>query len=181
LRKMGSRRSVRNLHYTEDRVITADDRLDKLADDFVEYCAARWESGKSMLVCIDKITCARMCQRIEPRWQAKIARIEAQIPVEEAALAAAADADERGRIAKRLEWLRGQARWMRETIIEIVISEAQNEVRDFSKWGFDIIPHRVVMKNGFETPDGKRVNMPNGTTISKRSTRSWKSSATRRT
>jgi len=43
------------------------------------------------------------------------------------------------------------------TIIGIVISEAQNEVRDFQKWGFDIIPHRVVMKTGFQTPDGKRV------------------------
>ncbi len=40
-------------------VITADDRLDKLADDFVEHCTTRWETGKSMLVCIDKITCAR--------------------------------------------------------------------------------------------------------------------------
>ena len=55
------------------------------------------------------------------------------------------------------EVLRGQAAWMESTIIEIIISEAQNEVRDFQKWGFDIIPHRVVMKTGFETPDGKRV------------------------
>jgi type I restriction enzyme R subunit len=45
-------------------VITADDRLDKLADDFVEHCSTRWETGKSLLVCIDKITCARMFQRI---------------------------------------------------------------------------------------------------------------------
>ena len=45
-------------------VITADDRLDKIADDFVEHCSTRWESGKSMFVCIDKITCARMFQRI---------------------------------------------------------------------------------------------------------------------
>src|ERR1043166_4269142 len=30
--------------------------------DFVEHCATRWESGKAMLVCIDKITCARMWQ-----------------------------------------------------------------------------------------------------------------------
>ena len=37
-------------------VITADERLEKIASDFVEHCAARWESGKSMLVCIDKIT-----------------------------------------------------------------------------------------------------------------------------
>jgi len=55
-------------------VITADDRLDKLANDFVEHCATRWESGKSMLVCIDKITCGRMYQRIIPRWKEKIAK-----------------------------------------------------------------------------------------------------------
>ena len=47
-------------------VVTADERLDKIAADFVEHCATRWQSGKSMLVCIDKITCARMLQRIEP-------------------------------------------------------------------------------------------------------------------
>lgn len=35
-------------------VITADDRLLKIAQDFVEHCAARWEAGKAMLVCIDK-------------------------------------------------------------------------------------------------------------------------------
>ena len=58
-------------------VITADDRLDKLADDFVEHCSTRWEAGKSMLVCIDKITCARMLKRIEPRWQAKLAQVNA--------------------------------------------------------------------------------------------------------
>ena len=41
-------------------MITADDRLDKLAEDFVEHCSTRWQTGKSMVVCIDKITCARM-------------------------------------------------------------------------------------------------------------------------
>jgi type I restriction enzyme R subunit len=48
---------------------------------------------------------------------------------------------------------------MESTIIEIVISEAQNEIRDFARWDFDIIPHRVVMKTGFETPDGRRVGV----------------------
>jgi type I restriction enzyme R subunit len=61
-------------------VITADDRLDKLADDFVEHCSTRWETGKSMLVCIDKITCARMFQRIRPRWQDQAGRLQALIP-----------------------------------------------------------------------------------------------------
>ena len=138
-------------------VITADDRLDKLAEDFVEHCSTRWQTGKSMLVCIDKITCARMFQRIEPRWQAKLARLQGQIPGMEAELAAATDPDVRERLAGQLESLRRQAQWMDSTIIEIVISEAQNEVRDFQKWGFDIIPHRMVMKTGFQTLDGKRV------------------------
>ena len=140
-------------------VITADDRLDKLADDLVEHCSTRWQTGKSMLVCIDKITCARMFQRIEPRWKGKLAKIEKQIAVTEAEQAAAVDADIRERLLNELESLRGQAGWMGSTLIEVVISEAQNEVRDFRKWDFDIIPHRMVMKTGFQTPDGKRVTV----------------------
>jgi type I restriction enzyme R subunit len=138
-------------------VITADDRLDKLAEDFVEHCSTRWQTGKSMLVCIDKITCARMFQRIEPRWQAKLSRLQGQVPDIEAELAAATDPDVRERLAGQLESLRRQAQWMDSTIIEIVISEAQNEVRDFQRWDFDIISHRLVMKTGFQTLDGKRV------------------------
>jgi len=138
-------------------VITADDRLDKLAADFVEHCSTRWQTGKSMIVCIDKITCARMFQRVEPRWRAKLAAVRGDIATKEAQLAATGDDDVRERLTNQLASLRGQAQWMDSTIIEIVISEAQNEVRDFARWGFDIIPHRVVMKTGFQTPDGKRV------------------------
>ena len=47
--------------------------LDKIAADFVEHCATGGSRARSMLVCIDKITCARMYQRIMPRWQAKAA------------------------------------------------------------------------------------------------------------
>ena len=143
----------------DHEVITAADRLDKLAEDFIEHYSTRWQTGKSMLVCIDKVTCARMFQRIEPRWRAKLARLQNQIPETEAALAAATDPDVRERLVWQLESLRRQVQWMDSTIIEIVISEAQNEPRDFQKWGFDIIPHRVVMKTGFETPGGKRVTV----------------------
>ncbi len=34
----------------------------------------------------------------------------------------------------------------------------QNEVADFMKWGFDIIPHRALMKQGFEVGD-RRVDV----------------------
>jgi type I restriction enzyme R subunit len=139
-------------------VITADDRLDKIAADFVEHCAGRWESGKSMLVCIDKITCGRMWQRIIPLWQVKLAEVTALIPVKEAEIPALAEELERDVAAKELAYLRGQARWMQETILEIIISEGQNEVADFQKWGVDIIPHRARMKQGFEV-GGKRVDV----------------------
>jgi len=138
-------------------VITADDRLDKLADDFVEHCTTRWQTGKSLLVCIDKITCARMFQRVKPRWDIKLAQIKSLIPEKKEEIAAASSPDVLENLEKELDFLIGQANWMESAIIEIIISEAQNEIRDFKKWDFDIIPHRVVMKTGFETPDGKRV------------------------
>lgn len=140
-------------------IVTADDRLDKLADDFVVHCSTRWQTGKSMFVCIDKITCARMFQRIEPRWKARIEFLQTDLANKEAALAGETDVDLRDRLKGEVANLGRQIGWMRSTIIEIVISEAQNEVRDFAKWGFDIIPHRTVMKTGFETPDGKRVSV----------------------
>ncbi len=140
-------------------VITADDRLDKLADDFVEHCSTRWQTGKSMFVCIDKITCGRMLQRIEPRWAAKLDHVKSAFAAKELDLAATLDPDAQERMSKELDEMRGCVEWMESTIIEMVISEAQNEVRDFEKWGFDIIPHRWVMKTGFETRDGRRMSV----------------------
>jgi type I restriction enzyme R subunit len=137
-------------------VITADDRLDKLADDFVEHCSTRWESGKSLLVCIDKATCARMYLRIIPRWQARLQALRDQVPIAEAQLAAATTADAREKREADLGKLRSRVEWMQSTIIEIIISEAQNEVRDFQKWGFDVIPHRQRMKTGFVLPGARR-------------------------
>ena len=140
-------------------VITADDRLDKIADDFVEHCATRWEAGKSMLICVDKITCARMYQRIIPRWQRKAEAVRAAAEMKRAGAAAATDSEEQKKLQSEHARLAAQARWLNETIREIIISEAQNEVADFKKWDFDIIPHRARMKQGFETADGKRVDV----------------------
>jgi type I restriction enzyme R subunit len=129
-------------------VITADDRLDKIAADFVEHCSTRWQSGKSMLVCIDKLTCARMYQRIMPRWKAKIEEIKAQIPLRQAEMATAADSETKEKIQTAIEKMQAQIEWMQQAIIEIIISDAQNEVKDFAKWGFDIRPHRSLIKTG---------------------------------
>ena len=55
--------------------------------------------------------------------------------------------------------LAAQADWLDETVVGLIISEAQNEVHDFGKWGFDITPHRELMKRGFEDAEGKRVDV----------------------
>lgn len=140
-------------------VITADDRLDKIADDFVEHCTTRWESGKSMLVCIGKITCARMHQRILPRWQAKLEQVRAAAAAKNTELASAQDEAARNILIREGERLRQQVAWMEQTIIGLIISEGQNEVRDFARWGFDIRPHRELMKRGFDMPDGRRMDV----------------------
>ncbi|WP_210546113.1 type I restriction endonuclease subunit R [Rhodoferax sp. PAMC 29310] len=140
-------------------VITADERLDRIANDFVEHCSTRWEAGKAMMVCIDKITCARMLKLIGPKWTAKASAVRAEAQAKLADIAAAADDETRQFLHAQRDRLLAKGVWMDETIIELIISEAQNEVVDFKKWGFDIIPHRSVMKLGFETADGQRVDV----------------------
>jgi type I restriction enzyme R subunit len=140
-------------------VITADERLDKIAADFVEHCTTRWESGKALFVCIDKITCARMYQRIEPLWKARAAEVRAASNAKRAEALDTGDESARAGLDEQAAKLAAQAAWLDDTIIEIIISEAQNEVADFKKWDFDIIPHRALMKQGFETGDGQRVDV----------------------
>ena len=140
-------------------VLTADERLERIADDFVEHCATRWESGKSMLVCIDKITCARMLQLIRLRWSAKAASVRSAADAKRAEALAAVDSEVRTVRDEEAGKLAAQAAWLEETVVGLIISEAQNEVRDFRKWGFDIIPHRDLMKRGFDGADGKRIDV----------------------
>ena len=140
-------------------VITADERLEKIATDFVDHCSTRWEAGKAMLVCIDKVTCARMLLLMEPKWKAKAAAVRSEAEARRSAIDATSDGETRQVLHAQRDRLLAKAAWMDETIIELIISEAQNEVADFKKWGFDIIPHRARMKLGFETSDGKRVDV----------------------
>ena len=140
-------------------VITADDRLEKIATDFVEHCSTRWEAGKAMMVCIDKVTCARMMQLIGPKWATKASAVRAEAQAKLADIVAATEDEGRQILRAQRDRLLAKAAWMDETLIELIISEAQNEVADFKRWGVDIIPHRLVMKRGFETADGQRVDV----------------------
>lgn len=76
-------------------VITADERLLKIAVDFVEHCTTRWESGKAMLVCIDKVTCARMLKLIVPLWQEKALVVREEVDAKQLQINTAQDQESR--------------------------------------------------------------------------------------
>jgi type I restriction enzyme R subunit len=126
-------------------IITADRRLEQIAIDFTHHYSTAWESGKAMLVCIDKITCVRMHRLIEAGWAARIAELEKLLP---------AIADQQEALARER-----QLAWMRETRMAVVVSEEQGEVDKFRKWELDITPHRRLIKEGFALPDGKRLDL----------------------
>ena len=130
-------------------VVTADERLDKIAADFVEHCATRWQSGKSMLLCIDKITCARMLRLIAPRWQAKAASVRAAAGAKRAAAQAAGDKITHAALEEEAQQLAAQAAWLDETIVEIIFSEAQNEVERLREMGFRHHPAPCPDEAGF--------------------------------
>ena len=119
-------------------VITAEKRLDQVARDFVRHYSAAWETGKAMLVCIDKVTCVRMHALIERYWDERIQELEAEhakAPGEQEAI-----------------YLRRRIDWMRETRAAVVVSEEQGEVEKFRRWDLDIVPHRRIIKEGMDLP-----------------------------
>ena len=123
-------------------VITAGKRLDQIACDFVAHYSKSWESGKAMLVCIDKITCVRMYKLISKYWSEQITKLEAELP-------SAYDEQDATYNLRRNTW-------MRETRMAVVISEEQGEIEKFRKYKLDIIPHRKLIKDGIELPESMR-------------------------
>ncbi len=123
-------------------IITATKRLDQIARDFTRHFSTAWETGKAMLVCIDKVTCVRMHALISRYWEERIAELE---------IGASQAADEQEEI-----YLRRQIAWMRETRMAVVISEEQGEVERFRRWDLDITPHRRLIKEGIDLPEQMR-------------------------
>ena len=123
-------------------VITAERRLDQVARDFVLHYSAAWETGKAMLVCIDKITCVRMHALIEQYWSERIAELEDEQKLTD-------DEQEESHLGRQIEW-------MRESRMAVVVSEEQGEVEKFRKWGLDITPHRRLVKEGLDLPESMR-------------------------
>ncbi|HAE40253.1 MAG TPA: type I restriction endonuclease subunit R, partial [Candidatus Riflebacteria bacterium] len=125
-------------------IITAGKRLDQIARDFVEHYSEGWENGKAMVVCIDKVTCVRMHRLIEFYWYERVKELEK---------ASAKIGDEQEQIFRQR-----QLDWMRETRTAVMISEEQGEVEKFRSWDLEIEPYRKLIKEGFLSDSGERID-----------------------
>lgn len=115
----------------EIHLLTAQQRLDSIAKDFVAHYSDLWTSGKAMFVCLNKVTCVRMYNLVQKYWNDKIAELQERV---------------NHVTQQEAQELRRKIEWMRETKMAVVISQKQNEIQTFNKWGLDIKYHRTQME-----------------------------------
>ena len=115
----------------EIHVLTAEPRLRSIARDFAGHYSDLWTSGKAMFVCLNKVTCVKMYHFVQEYWQEEISRLKDSLKT--------AFQQESQELERKLQW-------MQETEMAVVISQEQNEVQTFKKWGLDILPHRAKME-----------------------------------
>ncbi len=114
----------------EYHLITRDDRLEAVAEDIVQHFTNRGFPGKAMVVCIDKATAVRMYEKVRKYWKDAMSKLMDDV---------ASSYDE------RQEELKARLKFMDETDMAVVVSQAQNEIRDMREKGLDIRPHRKRM------------------------------------
>lgn len=147
-------------------VFTSDIHLNDVATDFVDHYHQRWRlmeppikpgsapmyggNAKALLVCIDKVTCARMAERIKEKWQAKLLELRDKLRKEEAYFIKASKP-----ATAYVARLQAQITWMENTQIHPVFSSEQNEVKDFADEGIDVRPYREVIVKGI---GGKQID-----------------------
>lgn len=115
----------------EIHLLTAEPRLRSIAQDFVRHYSDLWTSGKSMFVCLNKVTCVRMYDYVQEYWKKEIDLLKIQLKH--------VSQQEYSEIEKKI-------RWMKETEMAVVISQEQNEIKTFKKWNLDIKSHRLKME-----------------------------------
>jgi len=115
----------------EIHLLTAEPRLKSIARDFVRHYCDLWTSGKAMFVCLNKVTCVRMYNFVQEYWQEEIKALKENIK----------------KVSQQeAQELERKLKWMQECEMAVVISQEQNEIQTFRKWGLDIKYHREKME-----------------------------------
>ena len=98
-------------------------------------------------------------------WSVKLENAEAKL----AEIAAAPDDETRQHLHAQRDRLLAKAAWLDETIVEIIISEAQNEVRDFRKWDYmaraQYLEAHPFLSNFLLSSQGDRMSMAHGVEV----------------
>ena len=115
----------------EIHLLTAQPRLEAIAKDFVRHYSDLWTTGKAMFVCLNKVTCVRMYNLVRKYWDEEIEALRVRV---------------KHTSQQEAQELRRKLAWMQETEMAVVISQEQNEIKTFQKWGLDILPHRTKME-----------------------------------
>ncbi|MBA7645439.1 hypothetical protein ES703_53197 [subsurface metagenome] len=93
----------------------------------------RGYKGKAMVISIDKFTAVTMYDKVQFWWKKHLQELETK-------LATVSETDR--------EQLEYDIRYMKDTDMAVVISKAQNEIKDFKKKGLDLKPHRERIELG---------------------------------
>ena len=115
----------------EIHLLTAEPRLKSIARDFVRHYCDLWTSGKAMFVCLNKVTCVRMYNFVQEYWQEEMKTLKENI---------------KRATQQEAQELERKLKWMQESEMAVVISQEQNEIQTFKKWGLDIKYHREKME-----------------------------------
>lgn len=116
----------------EIHLLLSEKRLRMIARDFVQHYTDLWTSGKAMFVCLSRIACVLMYDYVQEYWQEAITQLETEIA--------------HNPNQQEVMELNRKLAWMKETEMAVVISQEQNEITYFKKWGKNILPHREKME-----------------------------------
>lgn len=134
---------VQRVFAREYHLVTREKRLEAIAEDLILHFTGRGHQGKAMMICIDKATAVRMYDKVKDRWGRHLADLRACLPATE-------DEDR--------EMVQATIARMEVTDMAVVVSQAQNEVKDLQDKGLDITAHRKRMNEEaldekFKDPD----------------------------
>ena len=109
------------------KIITAESRLEQIAQDIVTHFGTRGYKGKAMVVCIDKLTAVKMYQKCQKYIQLEIQKLS-QI--------SSSNSDQKATLD-----------YLQSIQTAVIISSEQGEVDKFRKEGIDIVSIRKAIEN----------------------------------
>lgn len=112
----------------EYHLLTRNDRLETIAEDIVDHFLNRGYMGKGLFIALDRFTAIRMYDLVQKYWHDKLQEFKVELKT--------ASSSRRNVLLEKIHYID-------ETDMAVMISQSQNEIRDFEAKGLDIKKHRL--------------------------------------